>query len=81
MPGEIPSPAAGKEAAGMKNFSLRVPDELHAKIQAMSDEINVSTHAMMMLLIKLGLKVYETDFSVTLSEKGQSARSSSRKRG
>lgn len=66
----------------MKNFSLRVPDEMHAEIQAMSDEINVSTHAMIMLLINLGMKVYNADVSVSVSDqKGQSVRSSSRKRG
>ena len=62
----------------MKNFTLRIPDEMHGEIQKMSEGINCSTHAMIMFLIKLGLKVYGADTTIRLAvQKPQLAHASS----
>ena len=66
----------------MKHFSLRVPDELMEQIQGIGEELNCSTHSVIIFLVKLGLKVYGAETTIHLTEaKPQSRRSSSRKDG
>lgn len=66
----------------MKNFSLRLPDEMYDDLAAKGEEINCSMHSMIMFMIKLGTKVYESSMNTTVrltEQKPQSRHSSSHK--
>lgn len=43
----------------MKQISLRLPETLYEKLSMKGEEINCSTNSMIMMLIHLGLKIYD----------------------
>lgn len=52
------------EEVRITTTSLRIPTELNERIKRKATEIGASQNSMMMVLLDLGLKLYEGQFTV-----------------
>ena len=43
----------------MKQITLRLPEKLYTVLSEKGEEINCSTNSMIMVLVHLGLKIYD----------------------
>lgn len=48
-----------KEGESMKQITLRLPEKLYTVLSEKGEEINCSTNSMIMVLVHLGLKIYD----------------------
>lgn len=52
----------------MKQISLRLPEELYDELSRRGEKINCSTNSMIMILIHLGLKIYDGEAVIHQSQ-------------
>ena len=52
----------------MKQISLRLPEELYDELSRRGEKINCSTNSVIMILIHLGLKIYDGEAVIHQSQ-------------
>ena len=50
----------------IQNTQIRIPQNVYEKIQQYSKEIGISNNAFMLMLFKLGLKVFEGEYKLEI---------------
>ena len=63
-----PPIAGGGEVKRMKQITLRIPEELYTELGERADKINISTHSIILLLVHLGLKIYDGKAVIQVEE-------------